>query len=350
MSEFPGGTTPEQSIKQVMHEATLASIARFAVANTLPAIPSFDPAGLEAGNDRAQTEFGDNARRLLILGPDVVMFDMQPPVVINSRRRHISQSLGSLISERRFTNRAVYLNYDADPDEQNLGARRVMHRDSRIWIAEHILDRNNVPLITRRGSTSDSRYGTPDILVKDFRHTKQYQQMWFQRSLDVCRDYVANDGPAPAIIEPGAIQAAWQVLNEEAGVLHSPATEQRIDTLRALTPRLETPETTALPALSPDIKQRVQKILAQEFEPSWQDDAKCRINDKLLPSFYTHPGERARDRFRREEAAKAVCALCPVKKPCLEAALRRKETHGIWAGIDFTSTRNRKKIAEILSA
>lgn len=350
MSEFPSGTTPELSIKQVMHEATLASIARFAVANTLPSIPSLDPSELEAGNDRARAEYGDDARRLLILGPDVVMFDMQPPVVINPKRRHIGLSLGSLITERRITRQSVYLDYDTNPDETNLAARKQVHRHSRIWLTEHILDRRGEPLVTHRGTQGGGRYGTPDILVKDFRHTKQYQQMWFQRSLDVCRDYIANDGPAPGIIEPGAIQAAWQVLNEEVDVLHSPATEQRIDTLRELTPRLETPQITAPPALSPDIEKRIRKKFAEELEPSWQDDAQCRITDKLATSFYTHPGEKTRDRSRREEAAKAVCVHCPVKKPCLEAALNRKETHGIWAGIDFTSTGNRKKIAEILSA
>jgi WhiB family redox-sensing transcriptional regulator len=31
-------------------------------------------------------------------------------------------------------------------------------------------------------------------------------------------------------------------------------------------------------------------------------------------------------------AAKAVCATCPVSRPCLTAALERGERHGIWGG------------------
>ena len=30
--------------------------------------------------------------------------------------------------------------------------------------------------------------------------------------------------------------------------------------------------------------------------------------------------------------AKAVCRACPVRAECLEAALQRHETHGIWGG------------------
>jgi WhiB family redox-sensing transcriptional regulator len=32
------------------------------------------------------------------------------------------------------------------------------------------------------------------------------------------------------------------------------------------------------------------------------------------------------------EAAKAVCAVCPVRQPCLEYALANRERDGVWGG------------------
>ena len=36
----------------------------------------------------------------------------------------------------------------------------------------------------------------------------------------------------------------------------------------------------------------------------------------------------------RERQAKAVCATCPVHKECLDFALRIREPHGIWGGLN----------------
>jgi WhiB family redox-sensing transcriptional regulator len=38
-------------------------------------------------------------------------------------------------------------------------------------------------------------------------------------------------------------------------------------------------------------------------------------------------------------AAKAVCAACPVRAPCLEHALQTRELHGIWGGLDYRERR-----------
>ena len=32
------------------------------------------------------------------------------------------------------------------------------------------------------------------------------------------------------------------------------------------------------------------------------------------------------------EEAKAICALCPVREPCLEHAITAREHHGVWGG------------------
>ncbi|HEV3495824.1 MAG TPA: WhiB family transcriptional regulator, partial [Actinomycetes bacterium] len=36
----------------------------------------------------------------------------------------------------------------------------------------------------------------------------------------------------------------------------------------------------------------------------------------------------------REARAKEICALCPVRRPCLDYALAIREPHGIWGGLN----------------
>ena len=37
--------------------------------------------------------------------------------------------------------------------------------------------------------------------------------------------------------------------------------------------------------------------------------------------------------------AKAICATCPVRGPCLDYALRIREQHGIWGGLNEVERR-----------
>lgn len=69
-------------------------------------------------------------------------------------------------------------------------------------------------------------------------------------------------------------------------------------------------------------------------EPAWHAQAACRGLDAAL--FYP-----ADDDNEAIEVAKAVCAQCPVKGPCLEYALDVREKNGVWGG--FTE-RDRRRI------
>jgi WhiB family redox-sensing transcriptional regulator len=69
--------------------------------------------------------------------------------------------------------------------------------------------------------------------------------------------------------------------------------------------------------------------IASDWE--WQESAACRE----LPTemfFYTD-GERGPRRKNRENAAKAVCASCPVIQACRKQALTLAEPYGIWGGL-----------------
>jgi WhiB family redox-sensing transcriptional regulator len=50
--------------------------------------------------------------------------------------------------------------------------------------------------------------------------------------------------------------------------------------------------------------------------------------------FFGPDGERPADREIREGKAKAVCALCPLRAPCLGYALRHPARYGIWGGLN----------------
>jgi len=57
--------------------------------------------------------------------------------------------------------------------------------------------------------------------------------------------------------------------------------------------------------------------------------------------FPTHHHERKDERLSRERRAKAICASCPVLELCLDYALRIREPHGIWGGLNELERRNR---------
>jgi len=61
---------------------------------------------------------------------------------------------------------------------------------------------------------------------------------------------------------------------------------------------------------------------------SWGDFARCRGSFDL---FFDPPGELPDMRRRREAAAKALCAACPVQMLCRAEATSRRE-NGIWGG------------------
>jgi WhiB family redox-sensing transcriptional regulator len=63
----------------------------------------------------------------------------------------------------------------------------------------------------------------------------------------------------------------------------------------------------------------------------WQFDGACRDADQDL--FFHPEGERGSARRRRAEAAKAICATCPVITQCREQSLTVREPYGVWGGL-----------------
>jgi len=65
---------------------------------------------------------------------------------------------------------------------------------------------------------------------------------------------------------------------------------------------------------------------------AWRQQAACRGLDPGI--FYPPSDEEA-------EEAKAICAICPVRQPCLEYALAHRERDGVWGG---ATERERRRI------
>jgi WhiB family redox-sensing transcriptional regulator len=65
----------------------------------------------------------------------------------------------------------------------------------------------------------------------------------------------------------------------------------------------------------------------------WQHRAACRGEQTSL-FFPDNPLEDRTARRAREAKAKAICAGCPVRDECLEYALRTREAHGVWGGMN----------------
>ncbi|MPZ28813.1 MAG: WhiB family transcriptional regulator [Micromonosporaceae bacterium] len=62
----------------------------------------------------------------------------------------------------------------------------------------------------------------------------------------------------------------------------------------------------------------------------WQRHGACRGRDSA--QFFHPDGERGSSRARREQAAKVVCATCPVRAECAAHALTVQEPYGVWGG------------------
>lgn len=74
------------------------------------------------------------------------------------------------------------------------------------------------------------------------------------------------------------------------------------------------------------------------IDETWQRRAACRGKESIL--FYPPAlPEAPPDRDLREARAKEICRICPVQAPCLEYALRIREPHGIWGGLNETERR-----------
>jgi WhiB family redox-sensing transcriptional regulator len=75
---------------------------------------------------------------------------------------------------------------------------------------------------------------------------------------------------------------------------------------------------------------------------AWHDHAACvGVKDVNWFPQSDKPGGRSAAHLANVARAKAICAECPVKAECLEAALMEPMTYGIWGGTTAAERRGR---------
>jgi WhiB family transcriptional regulator, redox-sensing transcriptional regulator len=74
-------------------------------------------------------------------------------------------------------------------------------------------------------------------------------------------------------------------------------------------------------------------VSVQRADETWQKKAACR-GPQAIVFFPPSTFERKDDRVEREVRAKSICHECSVAQACLAYALRIREPHGIWGGLN----------------
>ena len=75
-----------------------------------------------------------------------------------------------------------------------------------------------------------------------------------------------------------------------------------------------------------------------DWSRGWQYRAECRGEDSDLffaPTFFEKRGAKN----AREAKAKLLCRACPVMADCRDYALRTRESHGVWGGLNEAERR-----------
>lgn len=66
---------------------------------------------------------------------------------------------------------------------------------------------------------------------------------------------------------------------------------------------------------------------------NWQEEAACHDEDS---STFFHPEyERGAAAAKREAAARAICAACPVRLECMASSVIKREKYGFWGASEF---------------
>lgn len=75
-------------------------------------------------------------------------------------------------------------------------------------------------------------------------------------------------------------------------------------------------------------------------DAGWREEAACKSYPAVL-FFGLDDSESPVERRAREDRAKEVCAVCEVRRECLEYAVLTKEPYGIWGGLTEIERKSR---------
>ncbi len=334
-----------ESRTRTLHDEMLASVGRTAYVRDEVYIPLVSADKLRGVNARVTREFGTEARRLKIVGPDVVAFG--EATVYRLPNEHTAEVLGALVIERRLARRSHYLRYPILSDVTRDDARANAFSKSIRQLEGLIVDTEGRSAITREGTKSRTVYGLSDVVVDDIRHTLSYKDARFHHAREAFMHYILNGGQLPSMREAESMRASKIALSETAGKGLSPGQEDRFKLLSEQRAALvaHRSDVASPEAAAHELARREQGFLQRnvrhEFSPEWQARAACR-DPYTARLFFPVSGEVRADRESREARAKAICRSCPVIAQCLQQALANKEDYGIWAGLNEEELRKRR--------
>lgn len=78
---------------------------------------------------------------------------------------------------------------------------------------------------------------------------------------------------------------------------------------------------------------------AQDTDTAWQVKAACR-GPRADLFFPPNHFEKKVEKEARERQAKSICATCSVSTQCLDYAIRIREPHGVWGGLNEAERRS----------
>jgi len=336
---YPASDTPPS-----IHEEMLASIARTGLLSDRIFMPAISSEALQAGNRVVEAEYGSDARRLLIVGPDTIALEDHDSV-IQLPTKPGTELLGYALWLRRLTKLSDYLGvglFDGAVSQRAQELSSARARDTlRKLAASHRFD----PLVKQRGERGQSVFGVDDIIVKDLRRSRAYAEARQKHSQGLFERFILEGEHRPRMTEPPMIHAARVVLRKVTGLIDEDDGKQRIplDTEQQERFRIISQQQSRLVDSRTDIYDIVHPLRYQQeaislreeiretFEPDWQQRAACRGPQ----SRFFHPPanyEYKADKLDRHRQAKAICASCPVIQDCLLFALQNKEKRGIWGG------------------
>ncbi len=360
MSEFPSNVTPlavgtdrptitAEEILDYMHY----SIHRFQNEDVPVSIPLVEPLQLEADNQRVAKDYGDEARKLLVIGPSVLSFEGNSGCILN---RQAANLLGILIAKRELLTMDEYQEQGFAAKAANRASFLEICRSTFEVIQSVGVDNNGEPLLTIGTKLGQLAVGIPDVIVKDIRHSPKYKETFLKLPVSyTVKSYLEHGGSLPKIEDNND---ANKLLSELSGVDKDKLSPEGQDRLRVLS-LLLIPESDMAARLraggllqqTTDELRARRSFIAKHFsEEAWADQAFCRPDNTKgirADDFYQRPGERLRDfKERKKQLVEMFCANCVVKSECAEYAIRTHQTEGIWGGLDTVElgiTKRRKR-------
>lgn len=319
--------------------AMIASIGRTAF-SLLDNIPKIEKRVLNEGNSRVSREYGPKARRLLIVGPDVVQFEDQPPRQVKLRPAEL---LGLMVVKRQLLNPDQYLESGFCSDSEARNVRMAALGNGWHSLLPKLVDGRGRPAITQVGSRDQLMLGFTDVLVKDLRHSQAYEVARHQHSLGLFETYIMEGGKAPDYSEIGSFRALRKVLRDLGSDKLAAEQRHRFQELSATTAAMMySSANTGQPVPDSTRNSRHRALVFDTFGQSGQAQAKCLGSSEKHLFYPPDRVEKIFEKEKREAKAKSLCSVCPVKEPCLERALNAREQIGIWGGLN---EKERKKLA-----